>query len=178
MDEEPVEEVAAASAASGSIAQGVLAGLGASVAGVPLLAVSFFIALFVRRSLLGKLMGRHIESEELSNNHGTAFFADVVLAGATGLIAAGLAALLVLMLLKDVRKSAFVSVGAAGYAAIAAAMWMWIHGHYPTSGVSWTFFITVGWIGAVLGLATGVAIRSEEEAESASPEAARASASE
>lgn len=153
--------IAAPKVLPGSIGKGVLAGLAASAAGIPLLAVSFFIALFMRRSLLGKLFGRAIDSEEISNDRGTSFFADVVLAAATGLIGAGLAAMLVLMLLKDVRRSAFVSVGAAGYAIIAAGFWLWLHQRFPASHISWGFFVSLGWIGAVLGTYTCVTIQNE-----------------
>jgi len=148
-------------ALTGSIPKGILAGLAASAAGIPLLAISFFIALFMRRSLLSKLFGRSVQSSEIRHDGGTGFAADLVLAVATGLFGAGLAAMLVLMLIKDVRRSAFTSVGAAGYAVLAAAFLSWLHKNLPASDTSWGLYVSLGWIGAFFALYAVVSIQNE-----------------
>ena len=78
--------------------------------------------------------------------------------------------MLVLMLIKDVRRSAFTIVGAAGYAVLAATFWSWLHNNLPASGTSWGFYVSLGWIGAFFALYAVVTIQNEAvfEADTAS----------
>ena len=82
-------------APTGSAAKGVLAGLAACLLTIPLAALGFPVALFLRLTMLNKVLGYEVSFYEES--HGaTAWIADVLVALATGAISAGIATILVM----------------------------------------------------------------------------------
>lgn len=148
---EPAEEPASAN--------GAIAGFAASLIGMPLLGVALVAALFLQRSVLSKVMGGEIEYDSM--HHGsTGFMASLVLAGLTGLIGAGVAALIVHKLIKHARGRVFMLIAGAMFAVIAAGVWWWLRQRDPAGGYG--FFIAVGWIAALLGLYIGGEVAAED----------------
>jgi hypothetical protein len=132
-----------------SVTSGILAGIVAALAGVPLLAVSFIVAEFGEERLFGKVTGVKVHSV-LAMTPGQSMLGQTIVAGATGLFAAGIAAGVALLLFKRAHRLTFLAVSALGFSLWALLVWRWTGRHYPT--VSVTFFFVIAWLLALLGL--------------------------
>lgn len=147
-----------------SAGRGVLAGLAGTVLSVPLLAVGFVVAEFVKRMLLSKLLGHHVETESMK--HGAeAFFASIVLAFATGAIGGGAAAAIALKLMKDGARKPFLTAMAIGVALVLAALGLWLKTRLGVGTGTLAFSLLLAWLGALLGMFAAIAVEEDEQAE-------------
>jgi len=127
-----------------SVASGILGGIVASVAGVPLLAVSFVVA-----HLFGKVTGVKVHNV-LAMTPGQSMLGQAIVAGATGLIAAGIAAGIALLLFKRAHRVMFLTVSGLGFSLWTLLVWRWTGRHYPEASV--TFLFVIAWLLSMLGL--------------------------
>jgi len=132
-----------------SVASGIVAGIVASLAGVPLLAVSFIVAELGEERLFGKVTGVKVHSV-LAMTPGQSMLGQTIVAGATGLFAAGIAAGVALLIFKRAHRGTFLAVSALGFSLWALLVWRWTGRHYPEASV--TFFFAIAWLLALLGL--------------------------
>jgi len=132
-----------------SVPSGLFAGVVAAVAGVPLLAVAFIVAEFGEARLFGKVTGVKVDNV-LDMTPGQSLMGQIIVAAATGFIAATIAAAVALLMFKRAHRGTFLLVSGLGFTLWALLVWRWAGRHYPEASV--TFFFVVAWLLALIGL--------------------------
>jgi hypothetical protein len=151
-----------------SAVRGVLAGLAGTLLSLPLLAIGFVVAEFLKRMLLGKLLGEHVDSESM--RHGSqAAFASIVLAFAAGGIGVGAAAVIADKLIRNGARKPFLAVLAIGVAAVLAGIGMWLKPRLPIGTGALVSSLVLAWLGGLLGMIAAT-MADEDEKEEGVPE--------
>jgi hypothetical protein len=135
---------------AGSIPRGIAAGALACLIAVPVTPVTWLVATVMRGTLYHKVMHQAVSYDELHRHGREALIAGTLVGGATGLIAACIAAWAALTLVRHGRRGAFLAT--AGLGATLAAMVM-AHGlRHGGHAESAPLAIGIAWLLALAGL--------------------------
>jgi hypothetical protein len=146
-----------------SEAQGALAGLVATVAGVPMLAVALVAALVLQRTVVAKVLHQDVEFSDMRWGS-TAIVANIVLAVLTGGIAALLAGMISFKVIKTAAVRGYMVVSAVGFAVIAFGVWRWLKPHASDNAGALATLIVFGWLAALAGAYTATLADEEKPA--------------
>lgn len=154
----------------GSAGRGIAAGLCAAILAVPFVAIASVVCVLLERVLLSKVLGRHVEWEEMHEG-GTAAMASAVVAGASGLFGGGAAGYAALKMLGNAARRPFYLVAGAGFTVLAAAAWIFLKHKYPSGVEGNSFRVAFAWLAGLFAMVVAVEMQAEDANEAASARA-------
>lgn len=153
-----VEMPVTAPSAARSDQQGALAGLMASVIGVPMLGIGLIVALALQATVLRKILHHDVEFSNMRHG-GTGMLANIALAVLIGFFAAVISGMISMRLVKDAATRAFIVVTAAGSLVTAFGVHRWLLHRAQGHAVDLGLLIAFGWIAATAGFYLAAAER-------------------